>query len=147
VSGIVRYLYGRLSRLLNGPTRLHVAHGTKLTKIQIGNLGEDIACAQLRANGRKVLYRNYRGPKGGEVDIIARDGGVLSFVEVKTRTRRGYGRPLDAVDASKEALIERGANAWLHMLGTRKIAWRFDVVEIILTDGEVPSIHIVDNAF
>jgi len=147
VHGVILYLYGRLSRLLNAPTRLHVANGTKLTKIQIGNLGEDIACAQLRAKGRKVLYRNYRGPKGGEVDIIARDGGVLSFVEVKTRTRRGYGRPLDAVDASKEALIERGANAWLRMLGTRKIAWRFDVVEIILTDGEVPSIHIVDNAF
>lgn len=147
MSGIVPYLYGRLSRLLNAPTHLHKADGVRLTKIQIGDLGEDIACAQLRANGRKLLYRNYRGPKGGEIDIIARDGEVLSFVEVKTRTRRGHGRPLDAVDSSKEALIERGANAWLQMLGTREIAWRFDVVEIILTEGEAPSVHIVDNAF
>lgn len=145
--GIVPYLYGRTSRLLNAPARLHEANGAKLTRIQMGDLGETIACARLRANGRKILYRNYRGPKGGEVDIIARDGGVLSFIEVKTRTSKGYGRPLDAVDASKEVLIERGANAWLHMLDTRKIAWRFDVVEIILTEGEVPSIHIVENAF
>lgn len=144
---MVSHLYGRLSRLLNTPSCLHEASGAKLTKIQIGNLGENIACARLRANGRKILYRNYRGPKGGEVDIIARDGCVLSFIEVKTRTSKGYGRPLDAVNASKEALIERGANAWLRMLDTRKIAWRFDVVEIILTEGEVPSIHIVNNAF
>ena len=145
--GIVRYLYGRLSRRLNTPAHLHEADGAKLTRIQIGDLGEDIACDRLRANGRKILYRNYRGPKGGEVDIIARDGDVLSFIEVKTRTSKGYGRPLDAVDASKQALIERGANAWLRMLDTRKIAWRFDVVEIILTEGEVPSIHLVNNAF
>ena len=115
--------------------------------MEIGDLGEEIACAQLRANGRKVLYQNYRGPKGGEVDIVARDGEVLSFVEVKTRTYRGYGRPLDAVDAAKQELIERGANSWLHVLGTRKIPWRFDVVEIILTEGDVPDVNVVHNVF
>ena len=144
---LIPSLYGRVSRLLNAPVHLHEVNGAKLTRIEIGDLGEKIACARLRANGRKILYRNYRGPKGGEVDIIARDGDVLSFVEVKTRTSRGYGRPLDAVDASKQALIERGANAWLRMLDSRKIAWRFDVVEIILAEGEVPSIHLVNNAF
>jgi len=113
----------------------------------IGQLGEDIACARLRSDGRKILYRNYRGPKGGELDIVARDGGVLSFVEVKTRTRRDHGRPLDAVDTTKQEFIERGANAWLHLLGTREIPWRFDVVEIILEEGKLPDIHIVRNAF
>jgi len=115
--------------------------------MQIGDLGEEIACAQLRADGRKVLYQNYRGPKGGEVDIVARDGGVLSFVEVKTRTYRGYGRPLDSVDVAKQELIERGANSWLHLLGTRMIPWRFDVVEIILTEGEIPDVHVIHNVF
>ena len=115
--------------------------------MEIGDLGERIACARLRANGRKILYRNYRGPKGGEVDIVARDGASLSFVEVKTRTRRGYGRPLDAVDVAKQALIERGANSWLNLLGTRNILWRFDVVEVILTDGELPEITVVKNVF
>jgi len=144
----VSYLIGRFSRLLNRPVSLiDGATGKPLKPIKIGQLGEDIASAYLRAEGRKILYRNYRGPKGGEVDIVARDGGVLSFVEVKTRTRRERGRPLDAVNAEKQAYIERGANAWLHLLGTREIPWRFDVVEIILEEGELPDIHVVRNAF
>ena len=115
--------------------------------LQIGALGERVAVDFLRAEGRKILYRNFRGPKGGEVDIVARDGAVLSFVEVKTRTHEGYGRPLDAVDREKERLIERGANAWLKLLGTRDIPWRFDVVEVILKDGELPKVHVVRDAF
>lgn len=121
--------------------------GERLGHIQIGALGERVAVDFLRAEGRKVLYRNFRGPRGGEVDIVARDGKVLSFVEVKTRTHDGYGRPLDAVDREKEQLIERGANAWLKLLGTRDIPWRFDVVEVILKDGEPPKVHVVRNAF
>jgi len=148
VFSLVSYLTGRFSRLLNRPVCLFdPTTGEKLKPMAIGKLGEDIACARLRAEGRKILYRNYRGPKGGEVDIVARDGAVLSFVEVKTRTRRDHGRPLDAVNAEKQAFIERGANAWLHLLGTREIPWRFDVVEIILEDGKRPDIHIVRNAF
>ena len=115
--------------------------------IEIGNLGERVAADFLRAQGRKILYRNFRGPKGGEVDIVARDGKVLSFVEVKTRTDDSRGRPLDAVDREKELLIERGANAWLKLLGTRDIPWRFDVVEVVLKDGELPKVNVVRNAF
>lgn len=144
---ITPFFYRRFSRLLNGPSRLVQKDGSKLTRIEIGDLGERIACAHLRADGRKILYRNYRGPKGGELDIVARDGETLSFVEVKTRTYRGRGRPLDAVDAGKQDLIERGANSWLHLLGTRQISWRFDVVEVILSEGEPPSILVVNNAF
>ena len=144
---IFPFLYRRFSRLINAPCRIIGEDGEKLSHMEIGDLGERIACARLRANGRKILYRNYRGPKGGEVDIVARDGASLSFVEVKTRTRRGYGRPLDAVDVAKQALIERGANSWLNLLGTRNILWRFDVVEVILTDGELPEITVVKNVF
>jgi putative endonuclease len=122
-------------------------HGEKLDRQQIGDLGERIACQWLRARGIKVLYRNYRAPRGGEVDIVARDGRELLFIEVKTRRFGGYGRPLDAVNASKQELIERGANSWLKMLKTRDIPWRFDVIEIILQEGEKPAIHRVENAF
>ena len=115
--------------------------------IAIGELGERVAAVYLRGEGRKLLYRNFRGPKGGEVDIVARDGEVLSFVEVKTRTHEEYGRPLDAVDQEKERLIERGADAWLKLLGTREIPWRFDVVEVILKEGELPKVNVVRNAF
>ncbi|NWK54415.1 YraN family protein [Verrucomicrobiaceae bacterium N1E253] len=141
------WFYGRWSRLLNAPVSLYDATGEKLSRIAIGDLGERIACSRMRSEGRKVLYRNYRGPKGGEIDIVTRDGDTLGFVEVKTRTHRGYGRPLEAVDLAKQDLIERGANAWLHLLGTRQLLWRFDVVEVILTDGEVPEIVVIRNAF
>lgn len=81
----------------------------------------------------------------------------LVFVEVKTRTRKGYGRPLEAVDRDKQMLIERGANEWLRLLSNehryddidfrQTISWRFDVVEIILQDGGIPEVNLVENAF
>ncbi len=147
VPHIIPYFYRRFSRLLNSPCSITGDDGEKISHMKIGELGESMARSRLLANGCKVLYRNYRGPKGGEVDIVARDGDTLCFVEVKTRTRRGYGRPLDAVNLAKQELIERGANSWLHLLGTRKILWRFDVVEIILSDGALPEITVVRDVF
>ena len=94
-----------------------------------------------------MLYRNFRAPQGGEVDIVARAGKVLLFVEVKTRTSTDYGRPLDAVDEKKRQLIRRGGNEWLRLLGTREIPWRYDVIEIILKENKQPRIHRVENAF
>ena len=141
------FLTQRFSRRLNSPCRITDADGKKISHLEIGNLGEDIAAHYLVANGRKILYRNYRGPRGGEIDIVARDGDTLSFVEVKTRTRKGYGRPLEAVTRDKQELIERGANAWLKLLGRRDLVWRFDVVEVILSDGQQAEVNIVNNAF
>ena len=129
------------------PCRIFKKDGAKLSAQEVGALGERIAADYLSLNGRKVLYKNYRGPRGGEIDIVARDGQTLSFVEVKTRTRKGYGRPLDAVDRSKQQLIERGANAWLNLLGKRDLVWRFDVVEVILCDGKLAEVNVVNNAF
>lgn len=144
--------FSRLGCILNRrpsrrPCRIFKKDGAKLSAQEVGALGEGIAADHLSLHGRKVLYRNYRGPRGGEIDIVARDGQTLSFVEVKTRTRKGYGRPLDAVDRSKQQLIERGANAWLNLLGKRDLVWRFDVVEVILCDGELAEINVVNNAF
>ncbi len=121
-----------------GPGRDHLA---------IGEFGEKIARAYLRGQGRKILYRNFRAGRGGEVDIVARDGEVLSFVEVKTRTSEEFGRPLEAVGRKKEKLIKRGANEWLRLLGTREIAWRFDVVEVVLREGEKPEVRVVLDVF
>lgn len=113
----------------------------------MGRIGEKIARAWLWSRGAKVLYTNYRARGGGEVDIIARSGKLLLFTEVKTRTTTDRGRPLDAVDESKRRLIRKGANAWLAALGTREIPWRFDVIEVVLVDGERPRVHRVENAF
>jgi len=147
VMGLGAIFARRFSRLLNRPMRLTGRDGKKLGHLEIGELGERIAVDFLKGEGRRVLYRNFRAPKGGEVDIVAREGKVLSFVEVKTRTSEAFGRPLDAVDREKERLIERGANEWLRLLGTREIPWRFDVVEVVLREGEVPKVNVVRDAF
>lgn len=128
--------------------------------MEVGALGERIAAHFLQRKGWKLLYRNFRAPRGGEVDLVMRGGEELNqlvFVEVKTRTRKGYGRPLEAVDRDKQTLIERGANEWLRLLADqhrhddedfrRTISWRFDVVEIILQEGKKPDVNLVENAF
>ena len=119
----------------------------KLSHLELGDLGERMAAVYLRSLGLKVLYRNYRGPKGGELDIVAREGEVLVFIEVKTRRRRGKGRPLDAVGREKQELIERGARSWLRLLGRSDMPWRFDVVEVILEEGARPDLTLVKDAF
>jgi putative endonuclease len=81
------------------------------------------------------------------VDIVARHGDVLTFVEVKTRTSSAFGRPADAVTPDKQRLIQRGALAWLRLLGNPKIKFRFDILEVLLIPGELPRLHIIENAF
>ena len=113
----------------------------------LGAYGERVAADWLRSRGCKVLARNFKGPRRGEVDLIARDGKLLLFVEVKTRRQDARIRPLDAVDKTKQALIERGANAWLKRLGTRDLPWRFDVIEVYVEDGRKPRVNHVRDAF
>ena len=121
--------------------------GRRMGSGEIGEMGELIALRWLAANGRKVLYRNYRGVNRGEVDIVARHGQVLTFIEVKSRTSTAFGRPADAVGPEKQRLIQRGALDWLRLLGNPRVAFRFDIAEVILTEGELPRVHIIENAF
>jgi putative endonuclease len=115
--------------------------------LQLGARGEKMACAFLRRRDYKILYRNFRARRGGEVDIVCRDGDTLVFVEVKTRTREDFGRPVEAVNAAKRKLISRGALAWLQLLDNPDIPVRFDVVEIVLADGGQPSFELIRDAF
>ncbi len=116
-------------------------------RIWLGNYGEQVAADWLRAKGCKVLAKNFTGPKRGEVDIVARDGKLLLFVEVKTRRKESKIRPLDAVNREKQSLIERGANAWLKQLGSRDLPWRFDVIEVYVENGVKPEVNHVKDAF
>ncbi len=116
-------------------------------RIWLGNYGEQVAADWLRAKGCKLLAKNFAGPKRGEVDIVARDGKLLLFVEVKTRRKESKIRPLDAVNREKQSLIERGANAWLKQLGSRDLPWRFDVIEVYVEDGVKPEVNHVKDAF
>lgn len=93
-----------------------------------------------------MLYRNFRAPRGGEVDIVCRDGEELVFVEVKTRSTRDFGSPASAVNREKQALIARGALAWLRLLDNPNITFRFDIVEVVIDDSGT-SFNIIRAAF
>jgi putative endonuclease len=141
----VAFIVARFSRLLNSPFRWTERDPEMAEHAWIGQRGEDIAAAWLRGRGAKILYRNFRAPGGGEVDIVAREGKVLLFTEVKTRMAGGEGRPLDAVDDKKRSLMRRGGKEWLKLLGRRDLPWRYDVIEVVLTPGEKPAVNRVEN--
>src|SRR3982074_3542808 len=77
--------------------------------LRLGARGENLACRFLRRNGYKILYRNFRGRTGGEIDVVCRDRDTLVFVEVKTRTHEDFGRPIEAVNQKKQKRISRSA--------------------------------------
>ncbi len=112
-----------------------------------GARGEKLACRLLRRNGYKILYRNFKGRSGGEIDIVCRDRDTLVFVEVKTRTREDFGRPITAVDREKKKRISRGGLNWLRMLDDPDILFRFDVVEVIIAEDASPRLELIKNAF
>jgi putative endonuclease len=113
----------------------------------VGRKGERLAARYLRRNGHKILFRNFRAPHGGEVDIVCRDKrhNELVFVEVKTRSSEDFGRPLDAVNRKKRRLILRGAMTWLRMLDMPDIVFRFDVIEVIISSPV--DVRHIENAF
>jgi putative endonuclease len=115
--------------------------------IRRGKRGEKLAARFLRQNGYKVLYRNFKGRTGGEIDIVCRHNDTLVFVEVKTRGSEQFGRPLEAVALDQQLRISRGALAWLRLLDNPEILFRFDVVEVILSGNAKPHIELVQNAF
>jgi putative endonuclease len=117
-------------------------------EVALGRRGEVLAARYLRKNNFRILYRNFRGPRGGEVDIVCRDKScaTLAFVEVKTRRTHDFGGPAAAVDDAKRNLITRGALAWLRMLDNPDILFRFDIVEVVDT-GAAVSINLIRNAF
>ncbi len=113
----------------------------------MGDYGEKVAADWLRANNCKILARNFKGRKGGEVDIVATDGEQLLFTEVKTRQKDAMMRGLAAVNRKKQTLIQRGANEWLRRLGTREVPWRFDVIEVEVSEAEIPVVRRIENVF
>jgi len=115
--------------------------------IRRGARGEKLACRFLRRNGYKILYRNFRGRRGGEIDIVCRDNDTLVFVEVKTRGREDFGRPVEAIGFDQRRRISQGGLAWLRLLDNPDIVFRFDVVEVVIADNAKPRLELVRNAF
>jgi putative endonuclease len=114
-------------------------------RTDLGRRGEELAVRFLESRGWRVVARNFRRTEG-EVDIVASRGGVLSFVEVKTRRTPTYGLPGEAVTARKRARIRRLAVRFLAELGEHAPVIRFDVVEISASSQGLRVRHI-EEAF
>ena len=112
----------------------------KSAHLRLGRHGEDIACRYLRSLDIDILMRNYRHKKG-EIDIIARDGTVLSFVEVKTRSASSHSSPAEGLSAKQKLRITQAAEAYLHSLENPEVIYRFDLIEIIIGKWDITSLR------
>lgn len=111
----------------------------------LGLKGEALAADYLARAGYSILNRNFRR-RGGELDIVAKQGQVLVFVEVKTRSGLSCGYPAEAVTPAKRKKIIRAARAFLaDWPGPEPLA-RFDVLEVFWT-SRGPEINHLLNAF
>lgn len=116
-------------------------------KKDIGNLGENIAENYLINRGYIILDRNFRC-KTGEIDIIAKDGNYISFIEVKTRYGNLYGTPGESVNYLKQYRIYKTAQMYILKKRLNKFNFRFDVIEVILNHlNNDFSIKLIKDAF
>jgi putative endonuclease len=111
-----------------------------------GELGERAAKKHLQKLGLKFLAANFRSDRG-EIDLIFRDGDCLVFIEVKARSSEDWTRPAAAVDARKRRLLSQTALDYLKLLKNPEVRIRFDIVEVLLTDGAVREVRHLPNTF
>jgi len=107
--------------------------------------GENAAARYLRQIGYKIIIRNYRSPLG-EIDIIARDGDTLVFVEVKTRAYDDP-TPEEQVNTVKQHQITKAAKTYLNRYGSSLPPARFDVIAIVWATDREPVIRHIQSAF
>jgi putative endonuclease len=116
---------------------LHLRHG---------ELGERAAKKHLQRHGLKFLTANFASDRG-EIDLVFRDRDCLVFVEVKTRSSEDWVRPAAAVDARKRRLLSQTGLDYLRLLKNPPVKIRFDIVEVLLHDGDVHEVRHLPNTF
>ena len=123
----------------------------------VGNRGEDIAAAYLKAIGYRILHRNYRfgrleldlvcyEPPGDGLNVVPGQGEIV-FAEVKTRSGLGFGRPEEAISETKQRRIAQAAQAWLREQGMEQASCRFDVIAVVLQKDADPIVTHFKQAF
>jgi putative endonuclease len=113
--------------------------------LALGRRGEQLAVDHLLRKGYRVLKRNFH-TRRGEIDIIARQGDQIVFVEVKTARGKAYGSPRDWVDVRKQARVIHAAVVYLALQRIQDTDCRFDVIAIEMYRSKPRLIHII-NAF
>src|SRR5262245_58211166 len=111
----------------------------------VGKAGEEAAVQYLRQHGYRILERNYRC-RFGEIDLIARDGSMLAFVEVKTRRSQKYGSPAAAVTFQKQRHLIKASQTYLMQKKKTHELCRFDVVTVEM-EAQQPHIELIKDAF
>lgn len=115
---------------------------------EIGKIGEDVAMQYLEEKGYKIVERNFEC-KQGEIDIIAKDDKQkeMVFIEVKTRTNRNYGEPIEAVTYYKQKHIIKSIEYYLHIKKLEKAFIRIDVIEVYHKGENKYHVHHIKKAF
>src|SRR5262245_51582059 len=111
----------------------------------LGKIGEDLACEELQRRGYAILARRFRR-RGGELDIVARDGRTIVFVEVKTREGCEFGAGAESVTLIKRRRMASVALDYMARHQLVECPCRFDVVSIDV-DGQEPRVELYQNAF
>jgi len=124
----------------------------KKNKRSVGKAGESAVERHMNEGGYRILYRNFRYGRFGEIDIIAQKEGVLCFVEVKSRSSCKYGSPAESVTAKKRQKILKVAEYFLSLFQIKGLQPRFDVAEVFLDRADaasprVTAINYIENAF
>lgn len=111
---------------------------------ELGQKGEDIACRFLEKKGYKIIARRFRHRRA-EIDIIARKGSILVFVEVKTRRHDEFGYPEEAVRKAKKEKLKEAALGFLSEKRERISECRFDILSILFkSEREYEIAHFED---
>ena len=118
-----------------------------MDKRSLGQFGEEQAARYLRRRFYSIVERNYRC-RFGEIDLIAKRGGILAFVEVKLRKDDSRGEAREFVTAQKQQRVIAAAQLWLSLHETA-LQPRFDVIEVYAPQGENGPVKInhIENAF
>ena len=115
-------------------------------RIHLGQKGEDLAVTCLKEHGYEIIERNARGRRG-EIDIIARDGETVCFIEVKTRSSDAMGLPAEAISFYKQRKMAYLALSYLKANRLEEMGVRFDVVSVLMGNNSAPQVELIQGAF
>ncbi|KPJ93098.1 MAG: hypothetical protein AMS18_06045 [Gemmatimonas sp. SG8_17] len=108
-----------------------------------GAAGEQVARQFLERQGWAVMSHRFRLGRL-EVDLVARKGSLVSFIEVKTRSGAAFGSPLEAVTWQKKREIVRVAQGWMARFGRPEDVYRFDVIGVTMSGPVTKVTHVAD---
>lgn len=110
-----------------------------------GDYGEELACQYLRNSGYRILDRNFR-IRGGEIDIVAREGDTLVFIEVKTRYSHEYGLPVESMVPWKIRALLKTARFYIQKIKWGEREYRLDFVGVdFCYENKDPKVELIRN--